>query len=61
MKRIKRETIIKTAFYHIYKSENLYFVDLYRAGYPIHSYRSLESVKENLYYLGLLDSKDSEF
>lgn len=52
-----RQNIVSGIGWNVYKSNGRYYVDLHRVGYPIHSYTSLESAFESLYYQGYVNSK----
>lgn len=58
---MKREyTIARNYMYHVYYHDDRFYVDFYKHDMPIHSYASIESVKEMLYYAGLIDSKSAD-
>lgn len=46
--------------YHIYYSDGRFYVDMYERNKPIHSYETIEGVKEALYYAGKIDSKTAD-
>ena len=63
MRRMRETTIAETADYRIYtmRGETRYFIEYADRDpmAPIPWYSTLDGVREALYYMGLLDSKDS--
>ena len=57
---MKRKTVVRRYGYHVYMMDGRYYVDMHERNKPIHSYETLEGVKEALYYVGKIDSKTDE-
>lgn len=54
------KTISRKPMYHIYYSDGRFYVDMYERNKPVHSYETIEGVKEALYYAGKIDSKTAD-
>lgn len=50
-------TIARGPGWRVYWRDNRYYLDKHRIDAPIHSYRDLQAVTEQLYYDGYIDSK----
>lgn len=60
MKWKRAETISRKPGYHVYKHDGRFYINMFRNDAPIHSYATIEGVKEALYYAGKIDSRTEE-
>lgn len=57
---MERKTIARGVGYEVYIMDGRYYIDLFKKDRPIHSYETIEGVKEALYYGGYINSKTEE-
>lgn len=58
MRAEKRHYITSGIGFAVYELDGRFFLDFHRPNEPIHSYETIDGVKEALYYAGYISSKE---